>query len=239
MTPKRILIVEDETSVADALVYALESDGFAPTWVATAGEGMAALHKETFAACILDIGLPDGNGFDLCRQVRACYDIPILFLSARAEEVDRILGLELGADDYVTKPFSPREVTARVKAILRRGHSAAAPAGDATTPTAANTGGLHLDEDALRITYEGQTLDLTRYEYGLLACLIRRPGRIFTRENLMQQVWEDPAASSPRTIDAHIKTLRAKLQVVAPQQDLIRTHRGFGYALDTGDGPAA
>ena len=235
MTPKRILIVEDETSVADALVYALESDGFAPTWVATAGDGLAALHKETFAACILDIGLPDGNGFDLCRQVRSCYDIPILFLSARAEEVDRILGLELGADDYVTKPFSPREVTARVKAILRRAAANASPSASPAPPAA----GLTLDEEALRITYEGRSLDLTRYEYGLLACLIRRPGRIFTRENLMQQVWEDPAASSPRTVDAHIKTLRAKLQAVAPQRDLIRTHRGFGYALETEDGDPA
>ena len=223
----RILIIEDEASVADALVYALESDGFAPRWVATAGEGMDALHAESWAACILDIGLPDGNGFDLCRRIRECYDLPILFLSARAEEVDRILGLELGADDYVTKPFSPREVTARIKALLRR----AAPAGNGGPALEEPPAGLVLDEEALRITYHGKVLELTRYEYGLLACLIRRPGRIFTREHLMQQVWEDPGASTPRTVDAHVKSLRAKLNAVAPDEDPIRTHRGFGYAL--------
>ena len=125
--------------------------------------------------------------------------------------------------------------------MRRASSSSVSPAANASPSAspAPPAAGLTLDEEALRITYEGRSLDLTRYEYGLLACLIRRPGRIFTRENLMQQVWEDPAASSPRTVDAHIKTLRAKLQAVAPQRDLIRTHRGFGYALETEDGDPA
>jgi two-component system catabolic regulation response regulator CreB len=174
---------------------------------------------------ILDVGLPDANGFDLCRQIRASTTIPVLFLTARSAEVDRVVGLELGADDYVVKPFSPRELTARVRAILRRS-SATASAAAATDPRFA------VDEDRLRIRYLGALLDLSRYEYRLLKTLISQPGRVFTREQLLQLLWEHPEHRLDRTVDTHIKTLRAKLAAVDPVAAPIRTHRGIGYSLD-------
>ena len=177
---------------------------------------------------ILDVGLPDTTGFEVLTQLRAHpdgRDVPVIFLPARAEEIDRILGLELGADDYVTKPFSPREVAARVRAILRR---------DARFRNPEEKAGKSLwqhDADALRIAFHGLPIDLTRYEYLLLALLLSAPGRVFSREQIMNRVWANAPDTADRSIDTHIKTLRAKLRAIDPASEPIVTHRGSGYAL--------
>lgn len=230
----RILIIEDEPAIADTLVYALKTEGFAPEWCATGSDGLAALAKNGFALVVLDVGLPDGSGFDVCKQIRTRSAVPVLFLTARNTELDRVLGLELGGDDYLTKPFSPRELTARVKAILRRtnGGGAAAvgqPSDDKARP--ASPPAFEVDEERCTIKYRGAALELTRYEYRLLKTLVEKPGRVFSREQLMSAAWEDPGASLDRTVDAHIKTLRAKLHAITPDVDPIQTHRGLGYSL--------
>jgi two-component system catabolic regulation response regulator CreB len=219
-----VLIVEDEPGIADTLQYALRTEGFEPLWCATGEAALARAHD--VALVILDVGLPDISGFELFKRLRAQReDLPVLFLTARADEIDRVVGLELGADDYVTKPFSPRELVARVRTVLRRSAGKAAPASAATASP------LRCDEGRRQIRYYGQLLDLSRYEYGLLKTLLSRPGFVFTRERLLDLVWDDASESLDRTVDAHVKTLRAKLKAVAPELEPIRTHRGFGYAL--------
>ena len=166
------------------------------------------------------------TGLDVCRRLRESSSIPVLFLTARDAEVDRILGLELGGDDYVTKPFSPREIVARVRAILRRSQNtpSVAPCGDGKT--------LHHDRETMRIHCHGQQLDLTAHEYKLLLVLLEKPGRVFTRDQLLDHAWEDPGAVTDRTIDAHIKSIRAKLRGIREgAEDLIETRRGLGYLL--------
>jgi two-component system, OmpR family, catabolic regulation response regulator CreB len=180
---------------------------------------------------ILDVGLPDGSGFDVCRAIRKTSDMPIVFLTARHEEIDRVLGLELGADDYVVKPFSPREVCARVRAILRR--SAVTTVASQSGPSATTV--LQLDEAAQRIRCGGEWLALTRYEFQLLATLLRRPERIFSRVELMDLVWSGALDTSDRTVDAHVKLLRAKLRARGVQEELIQTHRNMGYSIRVAD----
>jgi two-component system catabolic regulation response regulator CreB len=229
----RILVIEDEPSVADNLTYALSTEGFDPTWCPTGQQGLDALNAAPFDLVILDIGLPDRDGFDICRAIRKLYEVPIMFLTARSDEIDRILGLEIGADDYVVKPFSPREVTARVKAILRRSQPGPAQTGEPVDEAAKTSDGIFtVQSDCFRITFHEKTLELTRYEFLILETLIRRPKRIFSREALMNQVWEDPGASMERTVDAHIKSIRAKLRQVDTEADPIKTHRGLGYSLN-------
>jgi two-component system, OmpR family, catabolic regulation response regulator CreB len=219
-----ILIVEDEPGIADTLQYALRTEGFEPRWCAT---GEAALTQAGDAALvILDVGLPDLSGFEVFKRLRARKPtLPILFLTARADEIDRVVGLELGADDYVTKPFSPRELVARVRTVLRR---SALPAAASATPPSTP---FACDDGKRLIHYYSHPLDLSRYEYGLLKALIGRPGFVFTRERLLSLVWDDDTDSLDRTVDAHVKTLRAKLKTIAPSLEPIRTHRGVGYAL--------
>ncbi len=219
-----ILVVEDEQSIAETITYALQTEGFAPVWKMTGREALAFLGTQPVALVVLDVGLPDMSGFDVCREMQKLGAPPVIFLTARSGEVDRIVGLELGADDYLAKPFSPRELTARVRAILRRANGkAAAPA-----PT---SGPWTHDEARCRITYRGQNLELARNEYRLLAALLAAPGRVFSREQLMTAAWDDPGAALDRTVDAHIKLLRAKLREAAPESDPIVTHRGLGYSL--------
>jgi len=230
MAATRILLIEDEPAIADTLLYALRTEGFAPEWRSTGRAGLEELAREAAALVILDVGLPDANGFELCQTIRKHHGpVPVLFLTARNAEVDRIVGLEIGGDDYVTKPFSPREITARVKAILRRTNLPAAL--PASSPAGGRELGFSIDRERCEVRFRGVRLDLTRYEYRLLAVLVARPGRVFSRDELMAQAWDDPGASLDRTVDAHIKTLRAKLRAVAPDQDPIQTHRGLGYAL--------
>jgi len=224
-TKPTVLIVEDESGIADTLQYALRTEGFEPLWCATGEAALARAHGA--ALVILDVGLPDISGFELFKRLRALReDLPVLFLTARGDEIDRVVGLELGADDYVTKPFSPRELVARVRTVLRR------TAGKAATPTMLTAAlPLHCDDGKRQIRYYGQALDLSRYEFGLLKTLLSRPGFVYTRERLLDLVWDDASQSLDRTVDAHVKTLRAKLKAVAPELEPIRTHRGVGYAL--------
>ena len=252
----RILIIEDEPAIADTLVYALKTEGVAPEWCATGRAGLAALAAKPFSLVVLDVGLPDGSGFEVCKAIRARSTVPIIFLSARNAELDRVLGLELGGDDYLVKPFSPRELTARVKAILRRANGGGAPGvchplDDKHTgftsgtpkigchlmddkPPGVGRGEFAVDEERCTISFRGTALELTRYEFRLLKTLVAKPGRVFSRDQLMAAAWEDPGASLDRTVDAHIKTLRAKLHVVAADADPIQTHRGLGYSLRVG-----
>ena len=222
----RVLLVEDEPAIADTLVYALGTECFEVVHALTGADALAAAERETFDFAILDIGLPDMTGLDVCRRLRETSSIPVLFLTARDGEVDRILGLELGGDDYVTKPFSPREIVARVRAILRRSQNTA------STPSPADGKTLHHDRETMRIHCHGEQLDLTAHEYKLLLVLLERPGRVFTRDQLLDHAWEDPGAVTDRTIDAHIKSIRAKLRGIREgAEDLIQTRRGLGYLL--------
>lgn len=225
----RVLLVEDEPAIADTLIYALETECFSVTHTLTGTDALAAHESHPFDFAILDIGLPDMTGLEVCRLLRENSAVPVLFLTARDGETDRILGLELGGDDYVTKPFSPREIVARVRAILRRGqHTPAVP------PPVPRTG-FHHDKSAMRIHFEGSALDLTAHEYKLLLVLIEKPGRVFTRDQLLDQAWQDPGAVTDRTVDAHIKSIRAKLRCQRPgAENLIETRRGLGYTLSNG-----
>ena len=245
----RILIVEDESGIADTLQYVLASDGFAPVWCASAEAAIASFSAEPPALAILDGGLPGLNGFGRFRRLQAIprssggAEVPMLFLTARSDEIDRVVGLELGADDYIAKPFSPRELVARVRGILRRSAprapvtaSDAIAAGAPTAPPPSAP--FVLDAERRQIRYYGRALDLSRYEYGLLALLVQRPGRVYTRDELLDLVWDDGSDSIDRTVDAHVKTLRAKLKAVAPELEPIRTLRGTGYALNEALPPA-
>lgn len=220
----RVLLVEDEVSIADTLVYALETEHFEVIHVTTAGAALEQLDEGVDFA-ILDVGLPDMSGFDLCQEIRKSRSLPILFLTARDSEIDRVLGLELGGDDYVTKPFSPREVCARVRAVLRRtaGHQAG---GERVA-----VGFLEHDPEGMLMRCRGELLNLTAHEYKLLAALMTQPGRIFTREQLLEKAWDDPGSAMDRTVDAHIKSLRAKIRTCS-EEDPIKTRRGLGYTLE-------
>jgi two-component system catabolic regulation response regulator CreB len=216
-----ILIVEDEAAIADTLIFALQGEGFTTTWL-TLGQSALEHQRQTPAdLLILDIGLPDISGFETCKQLRRFSEVPVMFLSARDGEIDRVVGLEIGADDYVVKPFSPREVAARVKAILKRVAPVAAQA----------SGGLfQVDHERVQIQYRGQPLGLTRHEFRLLNCLLEQPERVFSREQLLDAVGVAADAGYERNIDSHIKSLRSKLRGVTADAEPIQTHRGLGYS---------
>ena len=222
-TKTTILLAEDETAIAETVLYALRADGFAAEHVLLGGEVLPRLRRGGIDLVILDVGLPDRNGFDVCRDLRAESEVPVLFLTARDGEADRVLGLELGGDDYMAKPFSPRELVARVRARLRRhGRS---------DEGWRRLGRFELDAGGHRIRYDGVLLDLTRYEFGLLEALLARPGAVLDRARLMDRVWGDALESGERTVDTHVKTVRAKLRAIAPDADPIRTVRGLGYSV--------
>ncbi|NTX32303.1 two-component system response regulator CreB [Burkholderia pyrrocinia] len=234
MNQPNILIVEDEMAIADTIVYALGTDGMQTVHCTLGQAALDHLRDTRFDLVVLDVGLPDLSGFEVCRRLRTFTDVPVIFLTARHDEIDRIVGLEIGADDYVVKPFSPRELAARVRVILRRFYRTATPQ-PAPAPAAAQAEttapGFVLDTDGARVSWLGHALDLTRYEFGLLALLVRHPGRIYSREQLMDLVWHEALDSADRTVDTHVKTLRAKLRAIDPERDPIRTHRGMGYSL--------
>jgi two-component system, OmpR family, catabolic regulation response regulator CreB len=217
---ENILLLEDDSAIASTIVYALEREGWKVQHCLLLREARGLIALQTYDLYILDVGLPDGNGLDICRELRQTSDARVLMLSARGEEMDRVLGLELGADDYMAKPFSPRELVARVRALLRRAVQAPEP------PSL-----FAHDEAGQRISLTGQWLDLTRREYGVLALLLAAKGRILSREHLFERVWGIETDSMDRTVDTHIKTLRAKLKTLAPHEFII-THRGMGYSLE-------
>jgi two-component system catabolic regulation response regulator CreB len=227
LTGPRILLLEDDPAIAGTVAFAFEREGWRVDHQLLVGEAERSAREAPPAAAVLDVGLPDGNGLALCRRWRSDADarlatLPVLMLTARGEEFDRVLGLEAGADDYLAKPFSPRELVARVRALLRRA---------AWSPAATPAPLLALDDAGQRVLLAGSPLDLTRLEFGLMRALLKAPGRIRSREALLAEVWGHDCEATDRTVDTHVKTLRAKLRAARPGLDPISTHRGLGYAL--------
>jgi two-component system catabolic regulation response regulator CreB len=228
-----ILIAEDEPAIAEAVGYALRAEGLVVEHVLLGGAVLPRVRAGGIDLVLLDVGLPDTTGFDVCRALRGESSVPVVFLTAREAEIDRVLGLELGADDYVVKPFSMRELVARVRARLRRGTT---PPDPPRNDRWQGVGAFELDREGRRIRYRGRLLELTRYELGVLEALLARPGAVLSRAQLMDRVWADAPDSSDRTVDTHVKTLRAKLRAACERgDDPIRTHRGLGYSIDAGD----
>jgi len=225
-----ILVVEDEPSIRDSVVYALESEGFAVDWAGAGTDALSKVKETSYDLIVLDVGLPDMSGFDVCRELRLTSQVPVIFLTARASEVDRVVGLEIGADDYVTKPFSPRELSARVRANIRRSQLHGTSRGETVSPRAKDSP-FKIDHERWLIEYFGESVTLSRYEFRLLRALIEKPGRVYSRAQLMDLAWEEPDASMERTVDTHIKSVRAKLKSLREDIDPIVTHRGIGYSL--------
>lgn len=231
----RILLLEDDPAIAGTVAFAFEREGWRVEQLLLVREAERSARAAPPALAVLDVGLPDGNGLALCRQWRADGDarlrtLPVLMLTAQGEEIDRVLGLEAGADDYLAKPFSPRELVARVRALLRR---------SAWSPPAVEAPLIEVDEAGQRALLAGQPLDLTRLELKLLQALSRAGGRVKSREALLVEVWGPDCEANDRTVDTHVKTLRAKLRERRPDLDPIVTHRGLGYALVLPPAPAS
>lgn len=222
----RILVVEDEPKLAEVLRTYLQAAGYE---VRCADDGLAVMPliaQWPPDLVLLDLMLPGRDGLDLCRDIHADTAIPVIMVTARTEEIDRLLGLELGADDYICKPYSPREVVARVKAVLRRSAADPAPA------RARELGGLDIDEGAWSVRLDGTPLDLTPAEFRLLVLLASQPGRIFSRDQVLDGLYDDGRVVTDRTVDSHVKNLRRKLAAVRPDEELIRSVYGVGYRLD-------
>jgi two-component system response regulator BaeR len=221
-----VLVVEDEPKLASLLADYLTQAGYTPHCIADGNAALEAFRRIQPRAVLLDLMLPGTDGITLCREIRAFSSTPILMITARVEEIDRLLGLELGADDYICKPFSPREVISRVKAVLRRSLPAA---------TAPQNSGLVLDEHRLEVRLDQKTLVLTAVEFQLLKRLTSEPGRIFTREQLMEHMYNDHRVVSDRTIDSHIKKLRRKLAEAWADREFVHSVYGVGYRFELGD----
>jgi len=215
-----ILIVEDEQAIAELVRAYLRREGFDVVWARSGEQALEELSRHPVRLVVLDIGLPGIDGFEVCRRLRSRTAVPILILSAREDEVDRVAGLEAGADDYVVKPFSPRELVARVKAILRR-------AGGGAAAEALAVGGVELDRAARTVTVAGDRVELTAREFDLLAALLAHPGVVLSRDRLLELVWRGEFAGGTRTVDVHVAQLRAKLG----RPELVETVRGAGYKV--------
>jgi two-component system catabolic regulation response regulator CreB len=222
--PPRILIVEDEKSIADTILYILKNDGFETCWVPTGKDCLEMVKKGNVSLIVLDVGLPDVNGFELCKTIRKNFTTPVIFLTARSDEIDRVVGLEIGGDDYLVKPFSPKELAARIRAILRR-------TTEKKDSKKEKNATLYIDSVRAVIVYCGVDLKLSRQEFKILELLLCHPGRVYSREDLINSAWDEPGFCTDRTVDAHIKAIRTKMRAVDPEQDPIETHRGFGYSL--------
>lgn len=217
----RILVVEDEPKLAALLRDYLRAAGHDVTCLDNGLEVVPAVRAQEPDLILLDLMLPGRDGLDVCQELRTFSDVPIIMVTARVEEIDRLLGLDLGADDYICKPFSPREVVARARAILRR------------RPLAARTEqGLSLDEVTYKASFKGIELDLTPVEFRLLSCLASSPGRVFSRDQLLDRLYDDHRVVTDRTVDSHVKNLRRKLEQIDPEQDLIHSIYGVGYKLE-------
>lgn len=221
----KILVVDDDPHIREVLRFALEKAGFAVSEAANGAQALERFERERPELLVLDIVMPEMDGTEVCRRLRREHNTPIVFLSSRDDEVDRILGLELGGDDYVTKPFSPRELVARVKAVLRRGAPAAANGEERVLAH----GKLKLDLDQFKGWWAGTEIVLTVTEFGILRTLLRRPGKVYTREELMASAYDFNNVVSDRTIDSHVRRLRAKL--AAASADPVETVHGVGYKL--------
>jgi DNA-binding response OmpR family regulator len=236
--PTRILLVDDEQAILTLLSYPLAQDGYEVVRAADGVEAMARFGETEFDLVVLDVTMPHMDGLDVCRRMRATSSVPIIMLTAKTDEIDKVLGLELGADDYITKPFSIREFRSRVKAALRRSSMVASPAaadrGEATEPLEA--GELRVDFDKRTVRVRDDLVATTFVEFEILGLLARSPGRVFTREALLDRIWGDSAYRDPRTIDVHIRHLREKLEHDAKEPEYIFTVRGVGYRFRDRDG---
>ena len=222
--PTHILLAEDDLPIAENVIMGLEREGFSCSHVMLGSACLEFIRSAAVDLVILDVGLPDVNGFEVCKAIRRSSELPVIFLTARSDEVDRVVGLEIGADDYILKPFSPRELVARVKTVLRRSR----PEPQAQP---ASTSAFQIDETRACIRFMGAPIDLTRAEFYMLRALAAAPQKVFSRQALMEAAGLADA-SLERVIDTHVKSLRAKLAAISPGHEHIRTHRGFGYSLN-------
>jgi two-component system, OmpR family, response regulator len=221
----KVLVVEDDPRISDVLDYALKADGYEVVKAERGREAIELAKRSGPALIVLDVGLPDIDGFEVCRAVRKFSDAPIIFLTSRSDEVDRVVGLEIGGDDYVVKPFSPRELLARIKAIRRRHDRTTAALAEAQSEPQLRYGPITIDPEKFRVRSGGREIVLTAQEFKLLELLVRHPGRVFTREQVLNRAWGEGGLVADRTIDVHVKSLRKKFG----KFDFIETVRGIGY----------
>ena len=228
----RILLVDDEQAVQTLLTYPLRKEGYEVVEAMDGQEALDRFGEERFDLVVLDIMLPKLDGIEVCRRLRTRSQVPIIMLTAKGDEADKVAGLEMGADDYITKPFSVAEFRSRVKAALRRGQmTGAAPTGDAPI----KAGGLEIDFERRAVRLDGKPVELTYVEFEILAALAGTPGRVFTRETLLEHIWGDSTYRDPRTVDVHIRHLREKLEADPKQPEYLFTVRGVGYRFRDSD----
>ena len=224
MMKKTVLIVEDEKKLANILIEYLNKDGFQTKHISTGSKVIPWVRKHNPNLILLDLMLPEMNGKEICQEIRTFSSLPIIMVTAMVEEIDRLIGLELGADDYICKPFSPKEVTARVKAVLRRS--------DPDYIKSSQSSGFQVNPDQYSITLAGQKLDLTPVEFRLLSMFIEYPNRVYNRDQILNKVFDDGRIVLDRTVDTHIKNLRQKLKAINPESDYIRSIYGIGYSFE-------
>lgn len=222
---KRVLVVDDEASITEFVTYALRKEGYAPDESANGEEALALARRNNYDLFILDVMLPNMDGFELCRRLRSISSAPILFLSARDTELDKVVGLEIGGDDYLTKPFGVRELVARIHALLRRGNGVEG----ASANNSISVSGITLDEDSHTATGDNGSLDLTPREFELLASLMKQAGKVVSREDLLRDAWGWEFLTETKTVDTHIKRLRDKIGKAGYDPTLVKTVRGYGY----------
>jgi two-component system, OmpR family, response regulator RegX3 len=222
----KVLLVEDERSIAEALAVTLEAEGFQFSWVKDGSEALAAWERTRPDLVLLDLMLPGMSGTDVCRAIRARSDVPIIMLTARDAEVDRVVGLELGADDYVTKPFSGRELVARIRAVLRRAPSSSSSTGDSGPVEAA---GVRVDRARHEVLVDGRPVELPPKEFDLLAMLVEHAGRVLTRDQLIDEVWGSDYVGDTKTLDVHVRRLRGRIETDPHAPVRLLTVRGLGY----------
>ncbi|PKO12171.1 MAG: DNA-binding response regulator [Chloroflexi bacterium HGW-Chloroflexi-10] len=222
-----ILVVDDEPAVSDLLVYNLRKAGFEPVTALNGREALLLVQQIPFDLILLDLMLPEVDGLEVCREIRKSSAVPIIMITARGEEIDRVVGLELGADDYVCKPFSVRELLARVKAVLRRSQSEDKP----VNPNSVTKDSLTLDRVSRSVAIAGSPIDLTRLEFDVLDLFLSHPGRVFTREQLLEQAWGYDFYGDTRAVDSTMKRLRAKMRMAGMESEMIEAVRGIGYRL--------
>jgi len=222
----RVLVVEDEESYSDALAYMLRKEGFEVAISATGPDALAEFDRAGADVVLLDLMLPGLPGTEVCRQIRQTSNVPIIMVSAKDEEVDKVVGLELGADDYVTKPYSPRELVARIRAVLRRGTE------PDLAPMTLEAGPVRMDTERHVVTIDGQDVRLPLKEFELLEMFLRNPGRVLTRGQLIDRVWGSDYVGDTKTLDVHVKRLRAKIEPSPAEPKFLTTVRGLGYKLD-------
>ena len=220
----KVLVVDDENPIVEAVAYNLRKEGFQALTASDAEQCLDIARTEHPDLIILDVMLPSASGFDVCRMLRKQNDVPIIMLTARAEETDRVVGLELGADDYITKPFSMRELMARVKSVLRRTHTSTI-----TTESVVKVGNLTIDPNRYEVTLGDKRIDLSPKEFDLLRFMATHPGQVFSRQSLLDRVWGADAYVEDRTVDVHIRWLREKIEVNASRPERLLTVRGVGY----------